>query len=180
MGCEGEPIELQDYLPPELQALRKKIAGYTSGKLGETATQLPAGMPLSAGTNQLQLNSAQLMNQLMGGGDFGMAPYRTAGGNYAQGGGVGGGSKPKTGPGKNWGGAPTTNPEDLSGIYSLQNTLRGTQSVGNILQNLGAGYVPPGKIGATTAPSGAPPANNPWIEMLKQRLGRYLPQGYNG
>lgn len=99
MGCEGEPIELQDYMPKEMQELRKKITAYTSGKLGQTAEAMPEDMPLSAPVNELQLNAAQMMNQLLGAGQFSMPPYRTGGGWGSSGGGgggnIGGGNNPK-------------------------------------------------------------------------------------
>ena len=113
MGCEGEPIELQDYMPPELQALRKKIAAYTGGKLGQTATAMPEGMPLSAPVNQLQLNAAQMMNQLMGAGQFSMPPYRTSGGMGSSGGVGGGGGR--SGGGGGSGGSGFVTPSNPGG-----------------------------------------------------------------
>lgn len=91
MGCEGSKIEYEDIMPPELQALRKKIAAYTSGKMGQTATALPEGFPLSAQVNPLQTNAANIMNMLMGGGVMGNTGYNTSPGGYG-GAGAGGGT----------------------------------------------------------------------------------------
>ncbi len=94
MGCEGSEIEYKDIMPAELQALRKKIATYTSGKMGQTATALPEGFPLSAQVNPLQTNAANIMNMLMGGGVMGNTGYNTSPGGYG-GGAAGGGIVPR-------------------------------------------------------------------------------------
>ncbi len=177
MGCEGEPIELQDYMPPELQELRKKIAAFTGGKLGQTATAMPEGMPLSAPVNQLQLNAAQMMNQLMGAGQFSMPPYRTSGGMGSSGGG-GDDSRyrRKSGPATGWSGKPTTNPEDLSGIYSLQNVLRGTQSLSNLFANKDYWGTKPG------GPGESDPMAALWQAAMRmpgsKKVSPYLPSNY--
>ena len=130
-GCfQGDPLEYTDTRPEEIQELQKSIANYMGAQLGQTATTLPSGFPVAAGTNQLQTNSAQLMNQLMGGGNFGMAPYRTMGGVGGYGGGSsgGGGSSHSNPIAQLTFSSRSTNPTNLPTIFDYMINSQGGHS----------------------------------------------------
>lgn len=70
MCCEGQQVPWEDVLPKELQDLRKSVASGIQGQLGKPASQLPEGLPISTQVPQPALNAMQMINQMMGFGDF--------------------------------------------------------------------------------------------------------------
>lgn len=70
--CQGEPIEYQDVMPEELQALRKSIATWLEPMVGQRATALPEGMPVAAGTSPLTYQAQDVMSGMMG---YGATPW---------------------------------------------------------------------------------------------------------
>ena len=66
MSCKGEPIELQDLVTPDQAKLKKMVMEMLQSKVGQNATPLPDGMPISAPTNPMSLYGANLLAGLMG------------------------------------------------------------------------------------------------------------------
>lgn len=211
MGCSNTPTEWIDAwgeaVPESMKKLRDSIANMARSNLGRGATPLPENFPLSATVNPLQLNAAQLMTQLMGGGDFQMSPYRTAGGMAGGGGGGGGNSniiRTNQGNVNTRGFVPNIDPTDPSTWFGSNENLFGWRynfpgeewadsASGrgqDVWMNTPEGRVDPRRIFGMGQTPGAPgaggrglpsvggAATNPATQDPMEILRRYLPPGY--
>jgi hypothetical protein len=75
--CQGEELQMTGLMPDWMEEAGKDIMGYLRPKIGEGATPLPEGFPLTSPVDPLSLGGANIMSQFMGGGQYNQPPPGT-------------------------------------------------------------------------------------------------------